>query len=91
MSEVWKQERPKWCPHISCLFRFRVTDTMCCGDLPEPEPHDGDVNIYRFCLNEAGDNGGVFDLQINNTDIYWFKRLFDKLQEPRKSDLLPPA
>lgn len=79
MGEVWKQERPSWCPHTDCLFKRRVMDGMCCGDLPEPAPHDGDFNNYRFCLNGAADNGGVFDLQVNDTDLGWFRWIFDAL------------
>lgn len=75
----WKQERPDWCPHPTCLFKRRVQDAMCCGDLPEPAPHDGDENIYRICLNGAADNGGVFDLQVNDTDLGYFRWIFDAL------------
>ena len=78
-KKVWKQERPEWCPHSNCLFAFRVTDAMCGGKLPEPEPHDRDFNTHRFCLNGASDSGGVFDLQINKTDIWWFKKLFAEM------------
>ena len=77
VGKVWRQERPEWCPHQSCQFVRRVTDAMCCGNLPEPQEHDGDFNIYRLCLNGAADDGGVFDLQINKTDISWFRWLFN--------------
>ena len=49
---------------------------MCIGNLPEPVSHDRDENIYRLCLNGAAEDGGIFDLQINDTDIFWFKFLF---------------
>jgi len=75
----WKQERPSWCPHKSCLFKRRAMDDACVGDLPEPEEHDGDFNNHRFCLNGVSDSGGVFDLQINNSDLWWFRWLFQAL------------
>ena len=69
----WKQERPDFCPHNDCLFKRRAMDDMCVGYLPKPEKHNGDINKYRWCLNGASDSEGVFDLQINDTDIWWFK------------------
>ncbi len=76
----WKQERPDFCPHNDCLFKRRAMDNMCVGNLPEPIEHDGDFNIYRCCLNGTSDTGTVFDLQINDTDIFWFKWLLGALQ-----------
>ncbi len=78
-GEVWRQERPNFCPHPSCHFVRRVTDTLCGGKLPEPVKHEGDFNTYRICLNGMADDGGVFDLQINKTDINWFRWLFNAL------------
>lgn len=77
----WKQERPKWCPHKDCLHKRRVQDALCGGHLPKPEPHDGDFNHYRFCINETcdPDSSKVFDLQVNNTDLYWFRSVFNAL------------
>lgn len=54
-------------------------DNVCGGHLPEPAEHDGDFNHHRFCLNGAADNGSVFDLRVNNTDLWWFRWLFDAL------------
>lgn len=76
----WKQERPTWCPHQDCIFKRRVVDAMCAGHLPAPIEHDGGLNTYRLCLNGSADNGGVFDLQINHTDLWWFRSLFDALE-----------
>ncbi len=75
----WKQIQPDWCPHKECLFRRRVMDDMCVGCLPKPEPHDGDFNDSRLCLNGVADNGGVFDLQINSSDVSWFRWVFNAL------------
>lgn len=80
MTEVWLQERPKWCPHKDCRFRRRGQDSMCCGALPKPEPHDGGTNLYRLCLNGADKDGGVFDLQVNDTDIWYFRKMFSALR-----------
>ena len=80
MTEEWKNERPRWCPYQDCKYRLRAQDAACVGYLPKPVPHDGDTNIYRLCLCEIFDGEEVFDLQINDSDIYHFRRLFDALQ-----------
>jgi hypothetical protein len=80
MIEVWKNERPAWCPHLDCQFRLKAQDAMCAGHLPAPAEHDGDFNTGRLCLNGAADNGGVFDLQVNKSDLYHFRRLFKALE-----------
>jgi len=54
-------------------------DAICGGQLPAPEPHDGDFNTHRFCINGASDTGGIFDLQVNKTDLWWFRFIFDSL------------
>ena len=84
MGEHWEQERPGFCPHQDCIFKRRVMDHMCVGDLPEPAPHDGDFNNHRLCLNGADSTGAVFDLQINDSDIWWFKFLFEALSSKDK-------
>ena len=77
----WMQTRPDWCPYKDCRFKRRAQNAMCCGHLPKPVPHDVDFNIYRLCLNKMGKDGGVFDLQINKTDIYYFRKMFISLME----------
>jgi hypothetical protein len=72
MAKNWKQERPTWCPHTDCHFLRRVTDKMCGGKLPKAEPHDGDFNTHRICLNGVLSSGEVFNLQVNNSDLWWF-------------------
>ena len=79
MEKVWKQERPEFCTHADCYFKFRVMDSMCGGELLMPEPHNGDFNTHRFCLNGAADDGGVFDLQVNKSDIGWFRAMFNAM------------
>jgi len=64
-----RQERPLWCPHSDCLFKRRAVDHLCVGKLPHPEPHDGDFNTHRLCINAEP----IFDLQINNADAGWFR------------------
>ena len=73
--EAWKQERPAWCPHQDCVFCRRSQDALCGGRLPKPEPHDGDENTHRFCINADG----VFPLQVNKTDLGYFRWIFDAL------------
>jgi hypothetical protein len=77
--------RPQWCPHQDCRFQVQFQEAMCGGDLPAPSEHDGDFNHHRLCLAGAADNGGVFDLQINKTDIFHLRRIFDKLQQASSS------
>jgi len=79
----YRQERPPWCPHVDCVFRRRVTDAVCGGQLPKPEPHDGAENTHRVCLNLSQDptppRGEVVDLQVNATDLDWMRWVFDAL------------
>lgn len=88
MPETWKQERPKWCQHTECLFKRRVMDAACVGHLPKPVQHGADFNTHRVCLNGAADNGGVFDLQINDTDIWWCGWLFESIKKSGKGDIM---
>lgn len=82
MTQTWKQERPSWCPHPDCLFRRRAMDDICGGKLPAPEPHDGDHNTMRLCLNGADSTGAVFDLQVNDSDLHWLRWIFEGMQKP---------
>lgn len=75
----WKQERPDWCPHGDCQFKRRAMDYMCVGHLTKFTKHDGDWNHHRLCLNGVSDTGSIFDLQVNNTDLWRFRWLFDAL------------
>lgn len=72
----WKQERPKWCPHIDCIFKRRVQDGFCGGYLPVPQEHDGDYNTYRVCLRT---DEALADFMVNKTDLEWLRWLFDAL------------
>jgi hypothetical protein len=76
-KKVWRQNKPSFCPHHNCRFIYRVLDDMCGGELPEPEPHNADFNTHRFCLNRIADDGGVLSLQINKSDVGWFRTMFD--------------
>lgn len=75
-SAEWKQERPAWCPHIDCVFQRRATDHLCGGQLPAPEPHDGDFNTHRICINAGLP---VFDLQVNASDLDWIRWIFRRV------------
>ena len=86
----WKQEQPTWCPHKDCRFKRRAMDKLCGGELPEPEEHDGGVNTHRFCINAGCINktvkcDGIFDLQVNSTDLQWFRWIFDALDGKKTS------
>lgn len=80
---VYTQDRPSWCPHTDCLFRRRVMDNLCGGELPAPAPHDGDVNTHRVCINTG--EGPVFDLQVNPADLDWMRWIFDALDGKKSS------
>jgi len=75
----WKQERPSWCPFPSCIQKRRVMDAICGGELPKPEPHEGDFNTHRICFNGADSSGGVVPIQVNASDLEWFRWVFDAL------------
>ena len=72
---VYKQEKPAWCTHQDCIFQRRVLDDLCGGKLPKPEPHNGDINLYRICIR----TDEVFDLMVNNSDLDWLRWIFDSL------------
>lgn len=87
-GQVWRQERPAWCPHPDCIFLRRVMDAACGGRLPEPQPHDsGDVpvNTHRFCLNGVDSTGDVVPVQLNASDLDWFRWVFDSLDGKQTS------
>lgn len=70
--------RPQWCPHPDCQFKCQTQDQLCVGILPEPDPHDGDINTHRMCWHGAKDDGEwTFDLKINKSDAWWMKRLLN--------------
>ncbi len=87
--EEWKQERPSWCPFTNCKFKRRVQDAFCCGDLPEPVPHNADFNHYRICFcgaekyQEDGFSGEYY--QVNNTDLGYLRWIFDALDGKKTS------
>lgn len=82
-----KQERPSWCPHQDCEFQRRVGDWICGGKLPEPIPHENDLNTHRFCLNHVLSFPNIFDLQVNKSDLDWFRWIFDSLDNKKTSFL----
>lgn len=72
------KERPEWCPHGDCQFVLNTQELACVGRLPKPIDHDGVPNDGRFCI-KAGD---VFDLQVNQGDLWNLRRLFGALYVP---------
>lgn len=86
MAEIYKNERPRWCPHKdACNFKKQAVDLLCCGELPEPIEHDGDFNTHRFCINNTEDNHGIFDLQINKSDVGWFFYVLEPANDIKKT------
>lgn len=81
---TYKQEKPTWCTHQDCVFQRRALDDLCGGKLTKPESHNGDFNLYRLCIRT---NGEVFDLQVNNSDLDWFRWIFDALDSKKTSFL----
>ncbi|KKL46362.1 hypothetical protein LCGC14_2346290, partial [marine sediment metagenome] len=60
----------------------RSQDALCGGRLPKPEPHEGDENTHRLCVNTVGE---VFDLQVNKTDLGYFRWILDALDGKKTS------
>lgn len=80
----FKQEKPSWCQHSSCIFLRRVQDNLCGGELPAPKPHDGDLNTHRICIKTEG-VFGLFSLQVNVSDLDWFRWVFDAIDGKKTS------
>ena len=72
----WKQVRPEWCPHAECEYRASSQAIICVGHLPTPAPQGDDENTDRICLQTDTD-GEPFDLQINASDVFHLRRMFD--------------
>ena len=68
-------------------------DSICGGRLPEPVSHDGDFNTHRLCINGVDSSGGVVPIQLNETDLEWFRWIFDALDGKKSSwlSLIPPG
>lgn len=81
--DEWKQTRPEWCPHKDCQFKRRAMDSLCGGKLPDPVKHDTALNTHRVCIKDSALAGDVFDLQVNSTDLEWFRWIFDALDKKR--------
>ena len=69
-------KKPIICPHVDCEC-LSTRQGICVGKLPKPVLHDGVMNTHRWCLLTAGENGGVFDLQVNWSDIWQFVTFFN--------------
>lgn len=81
MGEIIKNERPKWCPHPDCIFQMQEQNLICGGKLPKPAPH-GEVkeaNDKRICIDTRETGHGIFDLQVNDSDLEAFRFIFDSL------------
>lgn len=77
MTEIWRQERPTWCPHKDCAYRVSTQAVACLGELPNPTDHDGTPNTHRFCMRGASDDGEwLFKLELNQGDAAALVRIF---------------
>ena len=80
-------DRPIWCPHVECKTLRCLQQMMCVGLMPEPVAHGADYNTHRLCLVEEEATSvlderifnQILDLQINKSDVFWFRTLFDVL------------
>jgi len=82
MSEATSlTERPPWCPHPDCQIKQHFQHLMCVGKLPKPEPHGGDENTHRLCLDTRETHHEVFDLQLNHTDAYLLRILLNLVEK----------
>ncbi len=79
--------RPDWCPHQDCIFKRSGAGAMCGGELPIPADH-GEVkavNTHRICMDTRDTGDGIFDLQVNGTDLEWMRFVFDALDGKKTS------
>ena len=78
-------KRPKWCPHVDCIWKVQSQDLMCVGKLPKPETHGSDFNDHRLCIDTRETGHGIFDLQVNWGDCWDLIRLLNTIKpEPPK-------
>ncbi len=64
-------------------------DSLCGGKLLKPEKHEGAMNTHRFCIKTEAERNplhdNVFDLQVNSTDLDWFRWIFVALDKKKTS------
>ena len=72
-------KRPDWCPYRNCKILRTLQDKMCAGELPKSIKHDDDFNTHRFCLFGVLKENEIFDLQVNKSDLYIFRLLFNAI------------
>ena len=78
------RDRPGWCPHQDCevvcsMAGGHPDQVICGGRLPEPEAHGPDKNTHRLCVAEVDSLSVMLDLQINRSDLMYFRRVIDAL------------
>ena len=77
--------RPDWCPHQDCVFQRSAAGMACGGELPKPEEHNGGINTDRICMDTRETGHGIFDLQVNDSDLEWLRFIFDALDGKKTS------
>ena len=85
MTTVKATDRPGWCPHKDCRILRNMMNMACGGQLPKPEEHDGGSNTHRFCMDTRETGHGIFDLQVNDTDLDMLRWIFDALDGKKTS------
>jgi hypothetical protein len=89
----YRQERPSWCPHPTCIFKRRAMDSMCGGEIGgevrETDEFDQlHINDLRLCLNETHQpppTAKIVDFKVNASDLDWFRFVMDALDGKRTS------
>ena len=76
-DELKKQAKPEWCPFPACEFLVNTQEAACIGRLPIPEAHLNDFNTHRFCIHSPEDENWHFNIQINRTDAWNFRRILN--------------
>lgn len=60
---------------------------MCCGKLPEKQPHGDGWNTHRMCLDTRETGHGIFDLQLNWGDVWNLKRVLDAVNLSKEDEI----
>lgn len=88
-------QRPSWCPHKDCNFVYGFCQNeespvedqygMCGGNLKVPTDHiSKGTNDKRVCF-KFDNCREVTDIMCNDTDLQWFRLVFDKLDGKKTS------
>jgi len=79
----FQQTKPSWCPMKECGFIRITQDSVCCGVLSKPEPHDEAYNTHRICFFDGIHPPQPF--MVNETDLEYFRWIFDAIDGKKTS------